>query len=283
MQQIEPSALRRSLSEYFAGHHCDGLFIASLDHSPTEQLIGEKWHTSALIVSAGVEHSALAHELGQIANPLTCRLTKWSRSNSHYKERFYASLMPRLDHHRVMVFAISATESSIAASEEHFIKELGASQCYRRHLLDGRTRVSIGPFANVRTGERHTVELSGNQAPMVLFIAHFLRRIHQEMHVALSANAPVWVTWNFFADKPPNGAGGAFDRALAMLLALFNSGGALRWGYFHEGDKVETDLLADNIAGLLNEIMRVPGRYPEKFCEAAQNAAGLFYWERWTT
>ena len=93
----------------------------------------------------------------------------------------------------------------------------------------------------------------------------------------------MWVTWNFFADKPPNGAGGAFDQALAMLLGLSNPRGALRWGYFLEGDKVETDLLADNIAGLLNEIMRVPARYPEKFGETTQNAAGLFYWERWMT
>jgi hypothetical protein len=71
MPEIEPATLHRKLSEYLAGHHYDGLFIASLDHSPTEQLIGEKWHTSALILSAAVEHSALAHELGKIANPLT--------------------------------------------------------------------------------------------------------------------------------------------------------------------------------------------------------------------
>ena len=220
MQQIEPSTFHRSLSEYLSGYHYDGLFIASLDHSPTEQLIGRAWHTSALILSAGVEHSALAHELGQIANPLTCKLTKWSRANSHYKQRFWAGLMSRLNRHRVMVFAISAMEPSIAASEEHFIKELGGTQCYQRNLRDGRARVSIGPFVNARTGEKHTVELPGNQAPMVLFIAHFLRRIHQEVHVALSAHTPTWVTWNFFADKPPNGPGGAFDRALAMLLGF---------------------------------------------------------------
>jgi hypothetical protein len=280
MPAIEPATLHRRLSEYFASHRYDGLFIASLDHSPTEQLIGEKWHTSALILSSAVEHSALAHELGQIANPLTCKLTKWTKANSHYKKRFCASLMSSLDRHRVMVFAISATEPSIAASEEHFINDLGGTQCYRRHVTDGRSRVSIGPLVKARTGEKHTVELSGNQAPMILFIAHFLKRMHQEVQVALSVDAPMYVTWNFFADKPPNGAGGAFDRALAMLLGLSNPGGALRWGYFIEGDEVETDLLADNVAGLLNEIMRVPQRYAEQFGESAQDAAGLFYWER---
>ena len=275
--------LHRRLREYFAGHHYDGLFIASLDHSPTEQLIGEKWHTSALILSAAVEHSALAHELGQIANPLTCKLIKWTRANSHYKKRFCASLMSSLHRHRVMVFAISATEPLIAASEQHFINELGASQCYRRHVLDGRIRVSIGPFVNARTGEKHDVELSGNQAPMVLFIAHFLRRMHEEVQVALSGDAAMCVTWDFLADKPPNGAGGAFNRALEMLLGLSNPRGALRWGYFHQGDEVETDLLADNLAGLLNEVMLVPQRYPQQFGESVQNAAGLFYWEHWMT
>jgi hypothetical protein len=283
MPEIEPAKLHRMLSGYFAGHHYDGLFIASLDHSPTEQLIGKKWHTSVLILSAAVEHSALAHELGQIANPLTRKLTKWTRANSHYKKRFCGSLMSSLDRHRVMMFAISATEPSIAASEEHFVKELGGSQCYRRHVLDGRVRVSLGPFLNVRTGERDDVELSGNQAPMVLFIAHFLRRMHQEVQVALSADQPMCVTWNFFADKPPNGGGGAFNRALEMLLGLSNPRGGLRWGYFLQGDEVETDLLADNVAGLLNEIMRVPQRYPRQFGESAPNAAGLFSWERWST
>jgi hypothetical protein len=282
MLETEPAALHLRLREYFAGHRYDGLFIAFLDHSPTEQLIGEKWHTSALILSAAVEHSALADELAQVANPLTCKLTKWVRANSHYKKRFYDNLMSGLGRHRVMMFAISATEPSIAASEVHFIKDLGGSQCYRRYVRDGRTRVSIGPLVNARTGEKHSVELSGNQAPMVLFIAHFLRRMHQEVQGGLSVDAPMYVTWNFFADKPPNGAEGAFDRALGMLLGLSDPRGALRWGYFLQGDKVETDLLADNVAGLLNEMMRAPERYSGQFGEIAQDAAGLFYWECWT-
>lgn len=283
MQEIQPAILHRRLSEYFAGHHYDGLFTASLDHSPTEQIVGEEWHTSALILSAAVEHSALAHELAKVANPLTCKLTKWTRANSHYKKRFFANFLPSLDRHRVMVFAISATEPSIVASEAHFIAELADPQYYRRHELDGRTRVSIGPFTNARAGEKHNVDISENQAPMVLFIVHFLRRMHQEVQAALSVDVQTYVTWNFIADKPPNGAEGAFNKALEMLLGLANTRGALRWGYFHQGDQVETDLLADNVAGLLNEIMRVPERYHGQFGEVVRSAAaGLFYWECWS-
>lgn len=281
MPEIEPTALHLKLSSHFEGHQYDGLFLASLDHSPTEQLIGEKWHTSALIVSSALEHSTLADELAQVANPRTCKLTKWTRANSHYKKRFNNSLMSSLHRHRVMMFAISATEASIAASEPHFVKELVSPRCYRRHVVNGRTRVSIGPFENARTGEKHIVELSENQSPMVLFIAHFLRRMHQEVQIALSVDAPMCVTWNFFADKPPNGAGGAFDRALGMLLGLPNPRGALRWGYFFQGDEVETDLLADNVVGLLNEIMRVPARYRAHLDLNANEPGSLFYWERW--
>ncbi len=150
MNQIDPAGLHRVLRRYLGNHHYDGLFTASLDHSPTEQLVGEDWHTSALILSAAVEHDALAHELGETADPLTRRLTTWRRANSHYKKRFCAGLMSRLDKHRVMVFAISATEQSIVASEEHFLEELGATQYYRRHMVGGRMRVSMGPFLNVQ-------------------------------------------------------------------------------------------------------------------------------------
>jgi hypothetical protein len=117
---------------------------------------------------------------------------------------------------------------------------------------------------------------------MALFIVHFLRRMHQEVQGALSVDAPMSVNWSFFADKPPNGAGGAFNSALGMLLGLSNPRGALRWGYFLEGDEVETDLLADNVAGLLHEILCVPERYSGQFDKIIQEAAGFFYWEHWT-
>jgi len=281
MQQTELSALRLSLAKYFVGHQADGLFMASLDHSPTEQLNGKTWHTSALVLSAAVEHSALAHELGRIANPQTKKLTKWAKANPHYRRRFHSSLMPSLDSHRVMVLAISATETIIAENEDHFVSELGASRHYTRYLKDGRARVSMGPVVNANTGEKSTFDLPGNQGPMVVFIAHYLRRMHQEMQIALSLRAPMHVTWNFLADKPPGGSKGPFDQALSMLLGLANPRGSLRWGYFLEGDTVETDLLADNIAGLLNEIMLVPKRYASPVRQPSTNGAGFFYWERW--
>lgn len=280
MTGFDPSKLHSILRGYFAGNLLDGLFTASLDHSPTEQLVGATWHTSALILSEAVQHAALANDLGKIANPLSGKLTKWSRANSHYRKRFRTNFIPQLSHHRVLVFAVSAMEATIASCEAQFVAQLGCTDRYKRHIVGGRERVSIGPFVNGTTGEEHTVELSVNQAPMVLFVVHFLRRMHQEMHIALSVDAPTHVTWNFLADKPPNGAGGPYDRAMAMLLGLVGLGGSLRWGYFLEGDSVETDLLADNVAGLLNEVVRAPQRHPDPLGRSDGNA-GFFYWEPW--
>jgi hypothetical protein len=158
MPQLLPPNLHQGLGQYVAGHQYDGLFIASLDHSPTEQLVDHKgWHTSVLILSAAAEHSSLAHALAEIANPKTRKLTKWKKANRHYRQRFCAEFMSKLDLHRVMVFAISAEESAIAASEERFAKELGGSGHYRRLASEGRGCVSIGPFINARTGESHSV------------------------------------------------------------------------------------------------------------------------------
>lgn len=281
MQQAEGAG--RAIAAYLmSGQPYDGLFIASLDHSPTEQLVGERWHTTALILSAAVEHSGLAHELATVANPKTRKLSKWSRSNTHYRKRFARALRSELARHHVLVLAISAEEATIAACESHFVNEFGASQHYRRFVQNHRERACIGPVVNATTGEKWTVEIPANQAPMVLFIAHFLRRMHQQMYVALSATngAATYVTWQFYGDKPPGGGGGAFNKALTLLLGQRNPCGALRWGYFNKGDEAETDLLADNVAGLLNESLESPQRYEWPASGLPQDSVGQFYWER---
>jgi len=281
-QYVQPSDLHLIIRQHMAAHGHDGLFMASLDHSPTEQLAGADWHTTALILSAGMEHAGLANAIARVANPRTKMLAKWSRSNRHYRRRFCDSFFSALAEHRALVFAISAEEKTISAAEAHFIEQLGATHHYNRRVSGERERVALGPFINAETRETHVVELPSNQAPMALFIAHFLRRIHQQMYAGLVApdgSGGGMLTWNFLADKPPGGAEKPFDQALTMLLGLEDWRGSLRWGYFLCSDQVETDLLADNVAGLLNEAMRYPNRY--FIGNAPSNSAGLFYWERW--
>jgi hypothetical protein len=43
------------------------------------------------------------------------------------------------------------------------------------------------------------------------------------MYHAINSISPVhggMINWNFFADKPPGGAGGSYDRVLSLLLGL---------------------------------------------------------------
>jgi hypothetical protein len=231
-----------------------------------------------------MEHAELARAVASVANPRTGRLSKWSKSNNHYRKRFSGGFFRALDEHRVMVFAISAKGSSISESEEHFVRELGAADHYRRRSSGLRERVLIGPFFNIRTREESVVELAASQATMAFFIAHFLRRINQAMYHAENSISPLHrgmlINWNFFADKPPGGAGGSYDLVLSLLLGLQDTRGRLQWGYFVRGDEVETDLLADNLAGLLREAVATPNKY--NIHATHHSRSGLFYWEVWT-
>ena len=149
------------------------MFEASLDHSPSEQLDASVWHTTVLVLSRGMEHAELARAVASVANPRTGRLSKWSKSNNHYRKRFSGGFFRALDEHRVMVFAISAKGSSISESEEHFVRELGAADHYRRRSSGLRERVLIGPFFNIRTREESVVELAASQATNGIFYCTF--------------------------------------------------------------------------------------------------------------
>jgi hypothetical protein len=278
--------LLQSLRYHLASYDNDGLFEVSLDHSPSEQLVDlQSWHTSVLVISCGMRHAALARAISQEANPLTGKLAKWSKSNKHYRGRFCAALFRALDDHEVAIMAISARGVTIATAESHLFDELCGKGHYSKINNDGKERVQFGPFMNLRTNESTCIDLPSNQAVMAIFTIHFVRRMHRMMHHALSTISPVhggMVTWNFYADKPPNGSGGNYNRLLGTLLGMQDCRGSLRWGYFSQGDEVETDLLADNVAGLLRESLAHPTRYEIGTRPPDQrDAKGLFYWERW--
>ena len=132
---MQPSELLPALRWYVASHDSDGMFGASLDHSPSEQLDTSAWHTTVLVLSRGMEHAELARAVASVANPLTGRLSKWSKSNKHYRKRFSEDFFRALNEHRVMVFAISAKGSSISRSEEHFVRELRSGRSLSSAIL----------------------------------------------------------------------------------------------------------------------------------------------------
>jgi hypothetical protein len=271
------AALRRHLQKE-AG---DGLYIASMDHSPSEQLTGAPWHTTALILSRGLEHATLAQSLGKRLRPRTGTLAKWRNATRVYKRCFLDAFFRELGSFPVYALAISATEASVSSSLNHFVSQLGLEAHYRPVEEAGSTpKISLGPFVRESTGETSQLVLAQNRAAMCLFIAHFVLRMHKHMYDAANIdrpNDPGHINWNFYGDKFPGPPGGDMDLMFQILLSLDRVTGRILWGYFREGDTVETDLLVDNVAGALNDV----AARREPSLSFGEESDGLFYWERW--
>jgi hypothetical protein len=102
--------------------------------------------------------------------------------------------------------------------------------------------------------------------PMVLRIAHFMARMHRQMAGLLRRRegTELSLEWFLYVDKL---AGDDVSAApslelLNVILRRFTPDGNVRFAFFVEGDTVQEDLLADNVAGLFNEHATAPQRYP---------------------
>ena len=62
------------------------------------------------------------------------------------------------------------------------------------------------------------------------------------------------------------------------LIAHQRHLGLLRWGAFRDSDRVETDLLADNLAGVLNGNIEPEYRDAPYAALPRGTDRGLFYW-----
>lgn len=286
MQQIKPDKLTDALRIHTSKHPNDGLYIVSMDHCPSEQLTGEDWHTTVLVLSAGMEHAELARRLAQRLRPRMGTLTKWTNATGAYRRNFLKEFFKELAVYPVCVLGLSAQESSIWKSVSHFIRELGLDGRYQRTEGHGKgAKVSLGPLVRASTGETFTPVLSEKRAAMCLFVAHFVLRMHRHMYEAVNASSPdrpSHVNWNFFGDRFPGPPDGDMALMFQILSVLDRSTGRILWGHFTEGDVVETDLLADNLAGVLNEAARMADKYGLTALPCEARSEGFFYWERWT-
>ncbi|WP_447986556.1 hypothetical protein [Nitrospira sp. Nam74] len=186
----------------------------------------------------------------------------------------------------VCVLAISASELSIWDSVNHFVKELELEGYYQHiHTPDKCTKVALGPFIRASTGEKVTVTLSENRAAMCLFVAHFVLRMHKRMYEAVNANSPdgpSHVNWNFYGDKFPGPRGSNMELMFQILSCLDRQTGRILWGYFEDSDKIASDLLADNLAGALNQASKTPPKCSATMLTRKPETQGCFYWEHWT-
>jgi hypothetical protein len=258
-----------------------------MDHSITELLTGHPgaWHTTAIALSeAGREVSDLANRIARGIFPRAPRLRKWSGGRGVGKRRYRLAFCRELTRHlpaaKVYLLATSATEAAIIKARDQLIRELRIAHLSQEIVRPGGTSaLRVGPFIHRESGPGHYFELSLNRALMVIWIVHFVARMHHMLRRQLQGDRvePVAVDLFFYHDKF---AGDSYDASPAMsffqtLVSGNISHGNVRSAFFAESDKVEEDLLADNVARLLNNSR-----------EAADNldvspilSSGLVYYE----
>ena len=188
MKYTTPNDLVYALKNQLNYHEDDGLYIVSMDHCPSEQLTGDKWHTTSIILSMGTEHADLANKIALRLHPKRPSLSKWVNASKKYRKRFLIEFLNELYHYPpVYVFSISANDHTINNEFEHFIKQLELGEKYK---IEINNRISFGPFYKANSKEEIVVTMSENRAKMCLFIVHFVLRIHRKMCEAANYNCP---------------------------------------------------------------------------------------------
>jgi hypothetical protein len=258
-------------------------YVCSIDHSPSEQVDGSEWHTSALIISQNMEHHALADELGKRINPTSKSLKQWKDSSENYRRQFHQEFFHVLKDYPVLALTVTSKEKTILAYEQFLANELGIAGCYKRVELDGKKKVEFGPFTYEENTPPKILIVSARHAPMAIFTANHLLRIHTFLKKAIGerigiAEVPVWI--QVWSDKPPNDFVGNYAELMWLLLGGGNAQGKFTWGGFTENTNQAIDLLADNLAGLFNEIIQRPDQNRYKGRELQPPVKGVFYWER---
>lgn len=264
-------------------HITDSLYIASMDHCPSEQIYGDDnlWHTTVIVVSPGVEHAALANRIAAVLRPKNPVLMKWVNGTKKYQANFLRTFVESLRQFpQVYVFAVSATESKIIGSADHFVDQLGLSDRY--DAIFG-SNVSLGPFFRNSSSKPAYVSLSPKRAVMCMFIMHFVRRMHGAMYEAINftdQTRPSAVNWNFFHDKFPGPPDDNMALMFQVLCGVDQSRGRILPGYFAEGGTQEIDNLADNLAGALDRGVQASAPLCSNSFPIGQS--GFFYWEQWS-
>ncbi len=96
---------------------------------------------------------------------------------------------------------------------------------------------------------------------MAIFLAHCLLQIHSFMNTALNEKYKAvdsFLRMAVWSDKPPNDFNGPYAELMWLLLGSSSAQGKFTWGGFTGNDDQAIDLLADNLAGLFDQIIRNP-------------------------
>jgi hypothetical protein len=248
------------------------MYIGSLDHSPSEQLRQPNdWHTTVLILSEAGQHDDAAKD---VAGRLECRdglLGKWSK-NPPYRRKgtFGAALADALPQHDVFVRVICAQGRTISESYPHMIQQLGLSGLVETFVRNEKPYLKFGPFIRVKYGfdpEPAYFDIVERQAVPLIFICHFLLRMHQRLMPIIRKQRPEieWVDWQLMPNKFPGDIKGPMGSLFHAIMSGATQqrlvAGSMRVMTFNNAKDDVGSSFADNIAGWASEqISKYPGR-----------------------
>jgi hypothetical protein len=256
------------------------MYLASLDHSPTEQLVNdETWHTSALILSQGGEYFELATDIAEKIGGKGARLKKWSaRGARNYRSRFEQALLSTINRYPVHVRVISAQGSTIASFAHYMLAELGLSDLVQSiEKANNKRYLRFGP-----TKQEIYYDVPERQAWPLIFLCHFLVRKHRELLLLIQQREPEieWVDWQLSPNKFPGDIDGPMHRAFSGTMQGAAQArlvlGNIRISTYLDPS---TDALADNVSGLFASRIK-EGRWELGATPSPGKGASVL-WEVW--
>lgn len=243
-------------------------YIASMDHSPSEQIDPNwEWYTSVVILSPGGEHSALADKIAESLHRK--RLSKWKNAGKAYRQRFLKVLTDHLNDYPVIILSISATRTSIEDSFNHFIEQFKVSAGVKVTEANQKKYVTLSNLVEVETGKDIELQLPWGRGVMCFFIAHFILRMRHSIRNGRVESVDLHFYCDKFAGAEEMGA------AVSLLLNRHPHEGRVNLAHFVESDTVSSDLLADNLAGCLSGLTKKEESQINSWHER-------IYWETWT-
>jgi hypothetical protein len=251
------------------------MYIGSMDHSPSEQLGDPSdWHTTVLILSEGGQQTD--DVASDVASQLGCRdglLGKWSK-NPSYRRRgtFGAALADALSRHDVFVRVICAQGRTISQCYPQLIQQLGLKGLVETFFKNEKPYLKFGPFYRYGVhaeGDSEPVyfDIVERQAVPLIFICHYLFRMHQQLMPIIREQRPEieWVDWQLMPNKFPGDVRGPMGSLFHAIMSGATHqrlvAGTIRVMTFNNAKDDVGSSFADNIAGWVSEqIVKHPDR-----------------------